>query len=179
MSQPTIFISYNRKDEKEKEQLLAHLSVLQHAGLINVWSDDRIQAGSSWQQEIEQTIDQASIAILLISAHFLTSDFILGQELPKLLARRQDGGLIVLPVIAKACAWQRIDWLAKLWIRPKNCKPIWGDGGGHIDEALAAIVEEVADILKFKPPSSNYRYIAPSRKPSLKDFRQWLLRVTV
>ncbi len=30
MPQPTVFISYSHKDEKEKEALLSHLSVLGH-----------------------------------------------------------------------------------------------------------------------------------------------------
>jgi hypothetical protein len=68
MTQPTIFISYSRKDEKEKEAVLAHLGVLQHIGLINVWSDDRIGAGSDWEEEISQAMDQAKVAILLITA---------------------------------------------------------------------------------------------------------------
>ena len=59
MTPPTVFISYSHKDEAEKETLLAHLNVLQHAGLIDVWSDDRIGVGSNWEQEIEQAVGQA------------------------------------------------------------------------------------------------------------------------
>jgi hypothetical protein len=32
MPQPTIFFSYSHKDDKEKDVLLAHLSVLRNAG---------------------------------------------------------------------------------------------------------------------------------------------------
>ena len=33
-TRPTIFISYSRQDDKEKNQLLSHLGVLRKAGLI-------------------------------------------------------------------------------------------------------------------------------------------------
>ena len=128
---PTIFISYSRKDEAEKEQLLAHLSVLQHAGLTHVWSDDQIGAGHDWQQEIQDVVNQAQIAIFLVSANFLTSEFILGQEVPALLHRRQIEGLIVVPIIAKACAWRKVAWLSQLQVRPTDGRPIWHDGGRH------------------------------------------------
>ncbi|MCB0168011.1 MAG: toll/interleukin-1 receptor domain-containing protein [Anaerolineae bacterium] len=178
ISKPTIFISYSRKDEAEKEQLLAHLSVLQHAGLTQVWSDDQIGAGHDWQQEIQEVITQARIAIFLVSANYLTSEFILGQEVPTLLHRRQIEGLIVVPIIAKACAWRKVAWLSQLQVRPNDGRPIWHDGGRHADEALAQIAEEVADMLEFVSPLSEllpqYPFTLPNRKPSLRDFRNWL-----
>ena len=58
------------------------------------------------------------------------------------------GTLTLYPVIAKACAWQTIDWLAKMNVRPKNGRPVWGDGGSHVDRDLATIAQEVADIVK-------------------------------
>ncbi len=33
MSRPLVFISYSHEDEKQKDQLLSHLRVLQRAGL--------------------------------------------------------------------------------------------------------------------------------------------------
>ncbi len=93
MPQPTVFISYNHKDEREKDVLLSHLGVLQHTGLIDLWSDDRIGAGGNWAQEIGQAVAKARVAILLISANFLTSDFILRQEILNLVERRQSEGL--------------------------------------------------------------------------------------
>ena len=148
MTQTTVFISYSHKDEKEKDELLSHLGVLKHAGLIDLWNDDRIGAGSDWEQEIQQAMTEARVAILLISANFLTSDFILGQEIPALLKRRQKQGLVVFPVIAKACAWQTVDWLRQMNVRPKNGKPVWGGGGTHVDEDLAKIALEVSKIIE-------------------------------
>jgi len=153
MTRPLIFISYSHKDEAEKDRLLSHLGVLQSAGLMSVWSDDEISAGVNWQQAISQAISQARVAILLITANYLTSDFILGNELPALLKRRQEEGLVVFPVIATACAWRMVDWLARMNVRPKNGRPVWSDGGSHVDEDLADIATEVATIIKRATPA--------------------------
>jgi len=150
MSQPIVFISYSSRDEREKDELLSHLGVLRNAGLVDLWSDDRIRPGSDWDQEIRQAISQANIAILLISANFLNSDFILNQQIPLLLSRREREGLIVFPVIAKACAWTAIAWLAKMQVRPGHKEPIWRDGGLHVDKELATIAGEISNIVTAK-----------------------------
>jgi hypothetical protein len=146
-SRPSVFISYSHKDEAEKEELVAHLGVLQGEGLIDVWVDDRIAAGRDWAADIDQAIAQARVAILLVTKNFLSSRFILETEAPRLLERRTGEGLTVFPVIARPCAWRRVRWLAAMNVRPKNGAPIWREGGRYADEELAAIAEEVADLI--------------------------------
>ncbi len=150
MSQPTVFISYSRKDEKEKDLLLSHLGVLQQAGLLDVWSDDRISVGANWEEEMDQAISQARVAILLISANYLGSEFILRKQVRELLQRRELEGITVFPVIAKACAWRQTGWLAEMSVRPKNGEPVWSGPNSHVDKELALITEEVAAILKTR-----------------------------
>jgi len=159
MSQPKVFISYSHKDEAEKEALLSHLGVLQQGGLIELWSDDRIIAGVDWKQEIRTELAQAHVVILLITANFLNSDFIRGREIVPVLERREREGLIVLPVIAKACAWKTVSWLSGMAVRPRNGRPVWSDAGVHQDEDLMTIAEEVAQIVdksKIAAPSQSH-----------------------
>jgi TIR domain-containing protein len=142
-----VFISYSHKDEQEKEALLTHVRVLeQGAGLLNVWSDDRIAGGEQWEPAIEEAISSAKVAILLVSANFLTSDFITRREVPELLRRREREGLRVIPVIARPCAWQHIGWLAAMNVRPKNGNPIWGQF--YAEEELVKIAHEVATLVQ-------------------------------
>lgn len=150
----TIFISYSRKDEKEKDKLLSHLGVLQKANLISVWSDEEIGPGVNWKQEIEQAMAQATVAILLVTSDFLNSDFILNNEVPKLLKHQHDERLIVFPIIAKACAWKAVSWLREINVYPRNAKPIWSDEGSHVDEDLAAIANELLAIVNRTSPKS-------------------------
>jgi hypothetical protein len=142
-----VFLSYSHKDEAEKDALLSHLRVLDAgADLIEVWSDDEIGSGEAWEAAIEKAISRARVAVLLVTANFLTSNFILEQEVPALLKRHQRDGVTVMPVIARACAWKRVDWLARLNVRPKHGKPVF-DAGQDSDAALAAIAEEIAAVV--------------------------------
>jgi hypothetical protein len=143
-----VFVSYSRKDEAEKDALLAHLRVLQSgAEIVEVWSDEEIGGGEAWEAAIDKAISRARVAILLVTANFLSSDFILRKEVPALLKRRELDGVTVVPVIAKACAWKKIAWLAKMNVRPKNGRAVWGAAKDQSDDALAAITEEIASIV--------------------------------
>lgn len=170
MSQPIIFISYSHNDELEKDRLLTHLGGLQRAELIKTWSDDQIKAGADWKQEIDHTIAQAKVAILLVTADFLNSEFIVEKEVPALLTRREAGDLTIFPVIARACAWTDIDWLQKMNVRPKNGRPVWSDEGSHVDEDLADIAGEIAEIIGAKG-SASLRSVQPSPNNSNKKDR--------
>lgn len=144
---PILFLSYSHKDEADKEALVTHLRVLQSTGMIDLWVDDRIGAGTDWLVEIEKAINQAQVAILLVTAHFLTSNFILYEEIPRLLKRRRDEGLVILPVIARDCAWESVEWLAQMQVRPKNGNPVWSEVGRYPDKVLADIAREALDII--------------------------------
>src|SRR5437870_1879051 len=47
-----IFFCYAREDELLLNKLKSHLRPLQRQGLINVWHDRDIRAGTEWEQEI-------------------------------------------------------------------------------------------------------------------------------
>lgn len=147
MTRPLVFISYSQKDEAEKDKLMAHLGVLKRE-LIEPWSDDRLGAGAKWEEEINHAIARARVAVLLITANFLNSDFILETEVPKILERQRNEGLVVMPVIARPCAWKTVTWLKDLAVRPKTGNPIWGEQGGHVEEDLAGLAEELAGLIR-------------------------------
>jgi hypothetical protein len=75
---PSVFLSYSHKDEVWKDRLKTHLGVLD----LETWDDRRIEAGANWFEEIQDAMAHASVAVLLISADFLTSRFIRGEEVP-------------------------------------------------------------------------------------------------
>jgi hypothetical protein len=80
-----IFISYSHKDEKWKDKLVEQLRVLELEGYCSLWDDRKIEMGVDWFPEIEKALQDADIAVMLISAHFLTSKFIRDQEVPRIL----------------------------------------------------------------------------------------------
>ena len=85
---PRIFISYSHDDKAWMKRVVKHLRVLEPEGL-SVWEDHQITAGGDWLPEIKAEIQSCSVALLLISANFLTSKLILDTEVPALLQRRK------------------------------------------------------------------------------------------
>jgi hypothetical protein len=64
------------------------------------------------------------------------------------LQRRDQEGLRVFPVIVRPCAWQRVEWLARMQARPRDARPLSAGDGHQVDADLAAIAEEIADIVE-------------------------------
>ena len=139
MTQPLIFVGYSHRDEVEKNQFLTHLGELREAGLISTWSDQQIYDDMNWKSEITR----AKIAVFLVTANFLNSEFIKRTEVPDLLRCQQSEGLVLLPVIAKACAWRAIGWLKPLNVCPEGGVPVWSNGGVNVDESLTAIANTI------------------------------------
>jgi serine/threonine protein kinase len=71
-------------------------------GLIQLWSDRSIAAGVSWSRDIDQALAQSSVGLLLVSDHFLKSEFITNVELARILASARKGGIAIrwVPVSA-------------------------------------------------------------------------------
>jgi hypothetical protein len=147
LTKPTIFISYSHNDEAWKDRIMTHLGVLAQEGLLDTWDDRRIGAGEDWKKEIEDALKTASVAVLLVSADFLTSKFILGEEVPKLLERREKEELKIFPLIIRPCAWKQVKWLSRMNLRPRDGKPLMGGNEFQIETDLTAIAEEIAGIV--------------------------------
>jgi len=56
-----IFISYCHTDENWKDELKAHLNVLQHHGGLSVWDDRQIKAGDDWYPAIKQALEDEKL----------------------------------------------------------------------------------------------------------------------
>ncbi|MCI0391194.1 MAG: TIR domain-containing protein [Acidobacteria bacterium] len=152
MSKPTVFISYSHLDEEWKNRLVRHLEVLQKQGHLELWHDRMIGAGEDWERRIQEAMNAASVAILLVSADSLTSDFILRDEVSRLLDRRAREGLRIFPIVIKPCDWGAVDWLRRMNLRPKDGKPMSGGGEHEIDQAFADIAKEIRELLKRTAP---------------------------
>jgi hypothetical protein len=103
----TVFVSYCHKDAAWLERLRVHLRPLERDHTIELWADTKIAAGSKWRDEIERAMVRARIAILIVSADYLASDFIAETELPPLLAAAEGDGLVVVPLLVSACFFER------------------------------------------------------------------------
>ena len=112
MSRTKVFISYAHEDDSYRKQLVLHLDVLAREGLIDVWDDRKIEAGENWYERLHEQMLHARVAVILISPFFLTSNFILEQEVPKLFDAHETSGMRIYPLLIRSCNWQDVSWLA-------------------------------------------------------------------
>lgn len=98
-----VFVSYSHQDRRHLNRLRVHLRPLERDLSIDLWHDTRIKAGKRSREEIAAAIDAANVAILLVSADFIASDFIAANELPPLLKAGKQRGMTILPVILGHC----------------------------------------------------------------------------
>ncbi len=105
LERTNVFISYSHQDKQFLDELQRHLEYFQKNQIIKVWDDQQIYPGLRWQKEILRALAATKVAILLVSADFLGSDFIAVHELPPLLAAAQSGEVNIIPVIIRPCAF--------------------------------------------------------------------------
>ena len=103
----SVFISYSHKDAPFLDRLLVHLKPLERNDRIDLWVDSRLRAGDKWREEIDHALDKSNVAILLVSADYLASDFIIQNELPPLLRKAEERGARIVPLIIKPCRFVR------------------------------------------------------------------------
>src|SRR5512135_3280332 len=142
-----VFISYSREDRAALERLQVHLKPLERQGLVERWDDTRLKPGQHWRDEIKDALAMAKVAVLLVSADFLASDFIATEELPTLLAAEQAQGLVIMPVILGPCRYTETPSLARFMavndparplsmMREPEREAVWYKLGKDIEAAL-------------------------------------------
>ena len=147
MSRRNVFLSYSHKDKTWPKRVATQLGVLEKAGKLTLWSDVLIRAGKDWEQKIHEAMLGARVAVLVVTANYLTSDFVLQAEIPVLLDKHAQDGMTIYPLIARACAWQEVDWIAKLQVRPKDGKPLSSLPLARAEESLSNAATEVLAML--------------------------------
>jgi TIR domain/Clp amino terminal domain, pathogenicity island component len=138
-----LFISYSHSDTECLNRLLVHLKPLERQGLVDCWSDKKIRAGDKWKSQLRDNLDFAAVAILLVSADFLASDFIVNNELPPLLMKAEANGLRILPVILKPCGFHRDKVLQSFQAMNDPNLPLLGLSLIHQEALYDKVAEEV------------------------------------
>ncbi len=146
MKKPNIFISYARRDKEWRDSITVHLHAAARQGRLEIGSDRRLAAGEDWSSELSDALNRAHVAVLLVSADFLASEFIQSKEIPRLLERQAQGGLVILPVIVRPCLWQSAHWLARLQVLPRDGRSLaeFDDR----DEAIFEVIKRISDIIE-------------------------------
>lgn len=134
-----VIFCYAHEDEALLNQLKTQLKPLERQGLIELWYDRDIRAGTPWEHEISQRLNTAQIILLLISPDFLNSEYCYEIEMKRALERHQRGEAHVVPVILRPVYWQGV--LGHLQALPKDARPITDPEWHNQDRALHSVAE--------------------------------------
>ena len=158
-----VFISYSHADSDWLERLKRMMApLLRDSGHeLRLWDDSQIKPGEKWREEIETALAQAEVALLLVSDHFLASEYVMGEEVPKVLAAAKDKRLRVLWVSLTSCL---VDASIKDFqaVLPHD-RPLDKMAEAELNEALKKIGEEIRKALQ--PPQGAAAPPAPTPAP--------------
>lgn len=98
-----IFISYSHRDAEWLEEVKVHIKPLERFYGIEEWDDQKLRTSDKWREKISNALNNATIAVLLISPYFVASDFIVNNELQPLLENAEKKGVKIMPVMVSPC----------------------------------------------------------------------------
>src|SRR5437588_2193692 len=151
MDQPTtfsVFISYSHFDKEWRNGIAANLE----RRSLKVLDDTLLTAGESWTASLTSMREQARVAILIITPHFLQSDSIQKEELPHLLTLRDSRGLHLLPVVAETSGWQDVESLRRIQVFPTSGRPLSSLSQPDLARNLVRLAELVLKLLEDPVP---------------------------
>lgn len=151
MGRNKLFISYSHYDTRWLEAITQQLEVLERAGLVSLCEDSKIKVGDDWHQQLNDMMLQARLGLLLISAPFLTSDFVREKEIPRLFQQHEQGGMTLYPLLVEPCPWEHVAWLATLQLRPQDSRrrtrPLSAFQGAIRKQKIVDVANEIATLV--------------------------------
>jgi hypothetical protein len=136
----TAFLSYSHRDEQFRNELEAHLTMLKREGLIDLWHDRRILAGTDIDEAVTEGLESAQLVLLLVSPYFLASSYCYEREMERALGRHRLGEARVIPIILRPCDWKHSP-LGRLRATPPDGRPITKFPDVH--EAFQLVVDDI------------------------------------
>lgn len=142
-----VFVSYSHADQRWLDRLKVHLTPLRqnYEYEVDVWEDTRIKPGSKWRKEIKDAVDRANVAVLIISADFLASEFIRTNELPPLLKAAEEDGALILPIIASPSLFLRHPHLSQFQAINSPSQPLISARDGERELVFLKVAEVILE----------------------------------
>ena len=171
-----IFICYAHEDEVYLKKLKIQLTPMHRQGLIEIWHDRDISAGTDWEREISEQLNSAQIILLLVSPDFMASDYCYGTEMKRAIERHNRKEARVIPVILRPVHWE--DILGNIQALPADAKPVMSSSWHSQDDALFDVAEGIRKVIKeleFDRSGQNTRFTTPSKR-STQNERQSIVQ---
>jgi hypothetical protein len=137
-----VFISYSHRDNDWLERLRVHLRPLERDYALDIWDDTQIQAGTIWLEEIEKAIQSSKVALLIVTADFIASDFIADNELPCLLEAAKKDGAVIMSLIVSPSRFRSTS-LSQFQAINDPSRPLINLPRGEQEAILVKVSEEI------------------------------------
>jgi hypothetical protein len=85
---PIIFISYSQNDDIWLNHLQVHLKPFIRNATVAPWVDTNIKPGEEWEKAIQDALSASCVGVLLVTPHYLATDFVFQKELPELIRKK-------------------------------------------------------------------------------------------
>jgi hypothetical protein len=101
---PTVLLVHCEKDRPWREKCHEQLGIFEARGMLALWDESKIPAGSHRQLEMERALSAARVVILLVSAGFLSERF---AQLHRILSYQKNRqNFWIYPVIVSPCCYE-------------------------------------------------------------------------
>jgi len=148
-----IFISYAREDGGAMTSIVEHLKAEWLQDGLVPWADPLLRPGQEYRKELEAVIRESVAAILLVSVHFMLSEFIRDVELPLIRERHAREKMPVFPFILSPSSGDRDPWIKGLpWHPPGDNAFNELKGKARKARALQAFARELSRCLTSCDP---------------------------
>ncbi len=146
-----VFISYSHTDKQWLDRLNVHIAPIKRKHSFAIWDDTTIKPGMNWDDEIKSALSSVQVAVLLVSADFLASEYIYNEELPVILNAAAAKGATVLSIIVSPCLLSSVPALAQIQSvnDPKN--PLINQPDGKREELFMKVAEMISEKLNEQP----------------------------
>ena len=184
-----VFISYSHEDEEHRRNLEKHLSILSRTGILEIWHDRKIVAGSEWKGQIDQHLASSDLNLLLVSPAFLHSDYCYDVEMRRALERHDQGQAVVIPIVVRPIALELTPF-ARLQALPREAKAVttwnnqdeaWVDVARGIKTAADAFLARKRSGIFAPPPAAPIIPPAPAarvpaaKRAAVEEVFTWLI----
>jgi TIR domain len=98
VAKPSIFVSYAHEDEAIKSTFVKNLADESLVAAARFWDDRKLESGRQWEQDIILHLQSSAIIFLLVSDHFVQSDYCMKVELRAARHAHESGKARVLVI---------------------------------------------------------------------------------
>ncbi|MEM6455167.1 MAG: TIR domain-containing protein [Acidobacteriota bacterium] len=143
----TVFISYSRLDMDWADRVETMFAPAVRDGAVSLFIDrTNIQPGDAWPSALDEAIEQARVAIVLVTPRALATDFVIERELKRFLER----GIPVLALYVEDCDFARTP-LASIQGSNDPKFPLLGLDASTQSRAIKILVDQTVAALNREP----------------------------